>query len=98
MDETHRDNGQDLRALDLFDALTAIKGRAQVTRRRVLRVDQLDRDHIAADLGEIADQVSRMAALLRHIPAGSDAADAPAPIGERLPGHRDATDRFPAGR
>ena len=87
VDETSPAGGREphaIRALDLLDALTAIKGRAQIARRRVLRVDRLSREHIAADLGEIDDQVSRMAALLRDLPGesglteGSESTDQPA--------------------
>ena len=70
----------DERALDLLDALAAIKGRAQVTRRRVLRVEHLDRHHIAEDLRQIDDQVGRMTELVRSLgaaagPAGENGRD-----------------------
>lgn len=62
--------GAELRSHELLNALTAIKTRAQVTRRRVLRIDHLSRTHIAADLVQIDAQVSRLAAFL-HGPNGA---------------------------
>jgi len=52
---------------DLANALAAIRGRAQATRRRIERVDTLNRDHIAADLGQIEQQADRLAALLLDV-------------------------------
>ena len=101
MDETHPANGRQSRrlaALDLYDALTAIKGRAQVTRRRVLRVDRLSREHIAADLGAIDDQASRMAALLRDLPEGAEPTNGSEPTDESPRGLGETTHRVPADR
>ena len=49
---------------DLVDLLTAIRGRAQATRRRVQRVNRLNRTHIAADLALIEARADKMVALL----------------------------------
>ena len=101
MDETSPAGGREPRAncaLDLLDALTAIKGRAQVTRRRVLRVDRLSREHIAADLGQIEDQVSRMAALLRDLPAESDSIEGAEPTDQPATVRGEANSRLPADR
>ena len=38
---------------DALDAAVIVRARAQLTHRRVLRVDRLSREHIAADLAQI---------------------------------------------
>lgn len=48
----------------LVDALAAVRGRAQMTRRRVERAPHLSRAHIAADLAWIEAQTDRLATLL----------------------------------
>ena len=58
-------------ALDLLDLLSAIRGRAQATRRRVEHVDTLGRDRIAADLAQVEAQADRMARLLFASPDDS---------------------------
>ena len=59
---------------ELVDHLTAIRGRAQATRRRVRRVDRLSREHIAADLAQIEARADALTELLRQFapdpPAG----------------------------
>ena len=61
------------RRTDLANVLTAIRARAQATRRRVGRVDRLSRAHIAADLAQIEAQTDKLAALLFD-PDGTGAA------------------------
>ena len=51
-------------AHDLLNALAAIRGQAQLTRRRIRRVDRLSRDHIAGDLERIDAHVERMTGLI----------------------------------
>jgi hypothetical protein len=47
--------------------LTAIRCRAQATRRRVRRVDRLSRAHIAADLALIEARSDALAEALRRL-------------------------------
>jgi hypothetical protein len=56
---------------DLVDLLTAIRGRAQATRRRVGRVDRLSREHIAGDLAQIEAVADKQVAALAE-PGGGD--------------------------
>lgn len=75
---------------ELANALAAIRGRAQVTRRRIERVDTLNRDHIAADLGQIEQQADRLAALLLDVSNESISATTGDGTGvERTPAARD---------
>ncbi len=46
-------------AHDVINAVTAISGRAQLTRRRVEKIAHLDRAHIAADLRAIEEHAVR---------------------------------------
>ena len=65
---------------DLLDDLTAIRGRAQATRRRIGRVERLSRAHIAADLAQIEARVDAMA--VRLLEAEADGAPpGPPPAG-----------------
>ena len=65
MDRAAPDPPPDLAAAsDRLNALAAIKGRAQLARRRVLRAKRLDRRRIAADLGAVEALADRLAALL----------------------------------
>jgi hypothetical protein len=54
-------------AKELFDHLTAIRARAQATRRRVQRVGRLSRAHIAADLALIEARADALAEALRRM-------------------------------
>jgi hypothetical protein len=58
---------------DLLDDLTAIRGRAQATRRRIGRIKRLSRRHIAADLAQIESRADAMAVRLLE----AEAAGAP---------------------
>ena len=55
-------------ARDRLNALAALKGRAQLARRRVLGTERLDRHRIAADLGAVDALADRLAALLDEPP------------------------------
>lgn len=63
-------------AHDVLNAVAAIRARAQLTRRRVGRVDDLSRDHIGADLAQIEAHAQRLTVLIDHLRAASEA-DAP---------------------
>ena len=52
---------------ELRTALAAAKARAQVTARRVRRIDVLSRDHIAADLAAVSTATDRATALVAEI-------------------------------
>lgn len=56
--------GQPRRWHELMNALTAIRGRAQATRRRVERAKRLSRAEIVSDLVQIEARTDRLAALL----------------------------------
>ena len=51
-------------AYDLLNVLAAIRGQAQMTHRRIGRVDRLSRDHIASDLERIGVHTERMTGLI----------------------------------
>ena len=51
-------------AHDVLNTVAAISGRAQLTRRRIEKLDILSRDHIAADLRLIEEQADRAGALV----------------------------------
>jgi hypothetical protein len=70
---------------DLVDLLTAIRGRAQATRRRVQRVNRLNREHIAADLALIEARTDKIVALLL-------AEEGPQASGQRMETAMDSTD------
>ncbi len=67
--------GQDWRlanlAYDLLNVVSAIRARAQLTRRRLFRVDELSRDHIDADLEQIEAQTRRLTGLIDPLHAGT---------------------------
>ncbi len=56
-----RDLDKDLDAIahDVINTVTAISGRAQLTRRRVEKIAHLDREHIASDLRAIEEHAVR---------------------------------------
>lgn len=51
-------------AHDVLNAIAAISGRAQMMRRRIERVDHLNRDHLAADLRTIEAQAAEASTLV----------------------------------
>lgn len=70
-------------AHDVLNAVATIRARAQMTRRRVGRIDDLSRDHIGADLAQIEAQAQRLIGLidrLCRIDGGGDG-----PTGDRSP-------------
>lgn len=60
-------------AHDVLNAVAAIQARAQLTRRRVGRVDDLSRDHIGADLAQIEAHAQRLTALIDHLCRATEA-------------------------
>jgi hypothetical protein len=60
-------------AYDLLNVATAIRSRAQQTRRRVHRVDTLSRDHIGSDLEQIEFHIERLVALIAPLHDGTHA-------------------------
>ncbi len=61
-----RDLDKDLDAIahDVINTVTAISGRAQLTRRRVEKIAHLDREHIASDLRAIEEHAARACLLV----------------------------------
>ena len=59
-------------AADVLDVVAAIRARAQLTRRRLARVDELSRDHIGADLAQIEAQAERLARLILPLQGDAD--------------------------
>lgn len=66
-------------AHDLINAVATIQARAQLTRRRVDRVDTLSRDHIGADLAQIEVQAQRVARLVAGLRPTGRRRDDPEP-------------------
>ena len=62
-------------AAERLNALAALKGRAQLAHRRVLRAKRLDRRRIAADFGAVDALADRLAAQLIEPPAGARRGD-----------------------
>lgn len=62
-------------AYDLLNVVAAIRGRAQLTRRRIFRVDDLSRDHIGADLEQIEAHAQRLTGLIGPLHGGGGDAD-----------------------
>jgi len=99
--ERDRDRDRSLSALayDLLNVLTAIRGQAQTTHRRIGRVDRLSRDHIASDLERIGVHTERMTGLIDGLhgaarPPRSDGAPTGVPSARPKPqGRRPAPDR-----
>ena len=58
-------------AYDLLNAVAAIRARAQLTRRRIHRVETLSRDHIGSDLEQIESQTLRLTRLIDPLHGGS---------------------------
>ncbi len=74
-------------AHDVINTVAAISGRAQLTRRRIEKLDILSRDHIAADLRLIEEQAARAGALVEacRAAAGKQAPGADSPGLRRPP-------------
>ena len=81
--------GQDRRladlAYDLLNAVSAIRARAQLTRRRIFRVEELSRDHIGADLEQIEAQTQRLTGLIDPMHGGARLAPRPPRPGGATP-------------
>lgn len=89
-------------AYDVLNVVAAIRARAQLTRRRIHRVDDLSRDHIGADLEQIEAHAQRLTGLIGSLqdgrggdtdaaghqpaPAGATAAPCPRPLPGVPPG------------
>jgi hypothetical protein len=65
-------------AYDLLNVAAAIRGRAQQTRRRIHRVDELSRDHIGSDLEQIEVHVARLVALIAPLHDATNTESLPA--------------------
>lgn len=72
-------------AHEVINAVSAIRGQAQLTRKRIEKVDHLSREHLAADLRQIEEQATRAGALVE---AYRLAATSPAPAESPPPNHR----------
>ena len=59
-------HGHDLDQIthEVINTVTAISGRAQLTRRRIEKTAHLSREHIASDLRTIEEQAARIGALV----------------------------------
>ncbi len=77
------DKDLDAIAHDVINTVTAISGRAQLTRRRVEKIAHLDREHIASDLRAIEEHAVR-ACLLVEACRGLATGIADPPGGETL--------------
>lgn len=82
-------------AADALDVLAAIRARAQLTRRRVGRVDELSRDHIGADLAQIERHAERLARLISPLQRDGSGSAVSVDRGEELATARRAPDPRP---
>ena len=76
-------------AHEVLNTVAAISGRAQLTRRRIEKIEHLNRDHIAADLRSIEEQAARAGALVeayRSIASGTPDRTTMVDAGCRPPG------------
>ncbi len=75
-------------AADVLDVVAAIRARAQLTRRRLARVDELSRDHIGADLAQIEVQAERLAGLILPLQGDPDVVSPADPAAKSVADHR----------